>query len=63
MVELTELVNTLVDGGVLLVIILQRQQVDQGWQNLAERDVLGVGHDHSRETACGIVLDSRSRDL
>lgn len=60
---LVELVDALVDRGVLLVVLLQGQEIDQGGKDLGKRNTVGVGKDHAAQAARGVVLDTSLGDL
>ena len=60
---LVELVDALVDGSVLLVVLLQGQEVDQGGKDLGKRNTIGVGKDHAGQAARSVVLDASLGNL
>lgn len=59
----TELVEALVDGPVLLVILLQREETNEGRQNVRNRDAVRMSHDHAAQAASSIVLDAGAVNL
>ena len=56
--ERTQLANHAVQGVVLLVVVVERQDVDEDGKNLLDGNVLTVAEDHTAQTASGVVLES-----
>ena len=47
--------DALVDWLVLLKVLLEREDVDEDWEDLRDRDLVWVGHDHARHATRGVV--------
>lgn len=47
--------NALVDWLVFLKVLLEREDVDEDWEDLGDRDSVWVGHDHARHATRGVV--------
>lgn len=55
----TQLADHAVQGFVLLVIVLQREDGDEDWENILERNGLTVFQDHTTETAGSLLWLSK----
>lgn len=55
--------DALVHGLVLLVVLLEREQIDERGEHVGNGHLVGVRHDHAAHAAGGVVLEASILDL